>query len=143
MNRLLRWLRGPSFSRELDDPRRNAIIVTHHVKEQAGRRYHRGDPWGIVEDVAGALRNGRVGRSAPSIPVQKARRGARLVWTENFDRIYVIYRRNQAWVVLTALPTDETAAAAQQSRVFRPEQGLPAVAAALEAARERVEGATR
>lgn len=137
MNRLRRWLRGP-LSREFDDPRRNAIVVTHHAKEQAGERYRRGDPWLIIADVASALAEHRVGRRAPSIPVQKARRSARLAWTEDCSRIYVIYQRNRAWLVLTALPTDETSSAAiAQRRFFRPDQGLTAVASALELARER------
>lgn len=142
MNRLLRWLRGPSFSRELNDPRRSAIIVSWHAEGRAGERY-RVSKWVVIADVATAIAEKRIARRSPSIPVQKARRGARLAWTEDLSRIYMIYKRQASWVVITVLPTDRTAAAAQPTPVFRASQGLTAVAAALELARDRMEGASR
>lgn len=136
MRDLLRWLRGPTFSRELNDPRRSAIIVSWHAEMRARERYDV-SRWIVISDVAAALAEKRIARRSPSIPVQKARRGARLVWTEGLDRIYMIYQRDRSWVVITVLPTDETAGAAEQPvRYFRRDQGLPAVAAAIERARE-------
>lgn len=134
--RLFDWLADRRLPRELDDPRRHGIVCTHHAQEQAGQRYGRGGQWAIIGDVVEALEESRIGRRSPSIPVQKARRGARLAWAEDCSRIYVIYQRKRTWFILTAVPTDETAAAAVPAPVFWPSQGLPAVAAALERARE-------
>lgn len=137
------WLRRkPELPRELDGPR-NGIVVTHHAKQQAGERYRRGSAWAIIADVADALEQNRIGTRSPSIPVQKARRGARLAWNEDCSRIYVIYQRQRTWFVLTAVPTDERAVAARPAPVFRPDQGSPAVAVALEEARERIVEAGR
>lgn len=154
--RLFGWFR-PKLAREFDDPRRNAIVVTHHVKQQAGERYRCGDPWLIIGEVAEALRQGRVmAKVTTPLGVQRATRGAMLAWTADFKKIYVIYRRRRCWVVLTCLPTDETSAAAiahRRAKQQRPAavatmprprtsggfhtHGEPAVGAALLAAQER------
>lgn len=139
--KLFGWFRRDRLPRELDGPR-NGIVVTHHAKQQAGERYRRGSGWAIIADVADALEHNRIGTRSPSIPVQKARRSARLAWTEDCSRVYVIYQRQRTWFVLTALPMDETASAATDPPTFRPSQGLPAVAAALIRANEHLETTT-
>ena len=88
------------------DPYRWTITVTRHAIEQAGERYRDGNPAVITRDVADAIAANRIARNSPGRYYQ-ARGRARLAWTEDGGKAYVVRRARRAWIVITALPNDE------------------------------------
>lgn len=89
----------------LTDERRYSITVTHHATLRQGERHGHRMPLAVMTEVATAIRDGRVGKKAPGWR-KRATRGARLAWTPDASRCYVIYRAQRGWVVLTTLPDE-------------------------------------
>lgn len=87
------------------DRSRWSVTVTRHAIEQAGERYCEGNPAVIAAEVADAIASSRVGRRAPHLD-RGAWGTARLAWTEDGSKTYVVRRAHRAWIVITALPME-------------------------------------
>ena len=85
------------------DGRRWSLTVSSHAIERAGQRYRQGDPQVIALEVLQAFRSGRVGDRTPG--KKHHCKKARLAWTEEVERVYVLKRVRRGWVVATSLPT--------------------------------------